>query len=85
AIKPKVGIAASAEPVIKNFLREMLFVAIHASLVVCMVFYTAQVSKEEATRGWLLYNWWVGRDWLRRNFVFELPTNGYNSYVGYIH
>jgi hypothetical protein len=21
-----------------------------------------------------LYNWWVGRDWLRRNFVFELLT-----------
>jgi hypothetical protein len=20
--------------------------------------------------------WWVGRDWLRRNCVFELATNG---------
>ncbi len=28
-----------------------------------------------------MYNWWVGRDWLRRNFVFELATNGLKEVV----
>ena len=27
------------------------------------------------------YNWRVGRDWLRRNFVFELATNGVKEVV----
>jgi len=25
--------------------------------------------------------WWVGRDWLRRNFVFKLATNGLKEVV----
>jgi hypothetical protein len=25
--------------------------------------------------------WWVGRDWLRRNCVFELATNGLKEVV----
>jgi len=35
-----------------------------------------KTTKEKATQGWLCYYWWVGRDWLRRNCVFELATNG---------
>jgi hypothetical protein len=50
-MSPKLGIAASAEPVIKNFLRVMLLVVICASLVVYLLFYIVQVPKEKTTKG----------------------------------